>query len=91
MACYQTRLFERKRIEADTKRNGLANLTFAGIDDSSDLGWRHPSLAAVDSFCQASERIPMTSMNISLPEELKEYVESQTKSGYSTPSEFVRE
>ena len=33
----------------------------------------------------------MTSMNISLPEELKEYVETQTKSGYSTPSEFVRE
>jgi antitoxin ParD1/3/4 len=28
----------------------------------------------------------MTSMNISLPDELKEYVE-----GYSTPSEYVRE
>ena len=33
----------------------------------------------------------MTSMNVSLPEELKEYVEAQTKSGYSTPSEYVRE
>lgn len=33
----------------------------------------------------------MTSMNISLPEELKEYVEAQTKGGYSTPSEYVRE
>lgn len=33
----------------------------------------------------------MTSMNISLPEELKDYVETQTKSGYSTPSEYVRE
>lgn len=33
----------------------------------------------------------MTSMNISLPEELKDYVEAQTKSGYSTPSEYVRE
>ncbi len=33
----------------------------------------------------------MTSMNISLPEELKEYVEEQTRSGYSTPSEYVRE
>jgi antitoxin ParD1/3/4 len=33
----------------------------------------------------------MTSMNISLPEELKEYVEEQTQSGYATPSEFVRE
>jgi antitoxin ParD1/3/4 len=33
----------------------------------------------------------MTSMNISLPEELKDYVEEQTESGYSTPSEYVRE
>ena len=33
----------------------------------------------------------MTSMNISLPEELKEYVEEQTQRGYSTPSEYVRE
>ncbi len=30
-------------------------------------------------------------MNVSLPEELKAYVEAQTKSGYSTPSEYVRE
>ena len=33
----------------------------------------------------------MTSMNVSLPEDLKEYVEAQTKSSYSTPSEYVRE
>ena len=33
----------------------------------------------------------MTSMNVSLPEELKEYAEAQTKNGYSTPSEYVRE
>jgi antitoxin ParD1/3/4 len=33
----------------------------------------------------------MTSMNVSLPEELKEYVEAQTRYGYSTPSEYVRE
>jgi antitoxin ParD1/3/4 len=33
----------------------------------------------------------MTSMNISLPEELKQYIEAQTKVGYSTPSEYVRE
>jgi len=33
----------------------------------------------------------MTSMNISLPEELKEYVERRTQNGYSTPSEYVRE
>ena len=33
----------------------------------------------------------MTSMNVSLPEELKEFAEAQTKNGYSTPSEYVRE
>ena len=33
----------------------------------------------------------MTSMNVSLPEELKEFAEAQTKHGYSTPSEYVRE
>jgi antitoxin ParD1/3/4 len=33
----------------------------------------------------------MTSMNVSLPEELKDYVEAQIKHGYSTPSEYVRE
>ena len=33
----------------------------------------------------------MTSMNVSLPQELKEYVEKQTKVGDSTPSEYVRE
>jgi antitoxin ParD1/3/4 len=33
----------------------------------------------------------MTSMNVSLPEELKAYAEAQTKLGYSTPSEYVRE
>lgn len=30
-------------------------------------------------------------MNVSLPQELKEYVESQSAAGYSTPSEYVRE
>lgn len=33
----------------------------------------------------------MTSMNISLPQGLKKYVERRTKAGYSTPSEYVRE
>ena len=35
--------------------------------------------------------MPKTSMNVSLPEELKHYVEAQAKPGYSTPSEYVRE
>jgi antitoxin ParD1/3/4 len=49
-------------------------------------------MAVSDSFCQGEIVImPMTSMNISLPQELKEYIEQQTKAGYSTPSEYVRE
>jgi antitoxin ParD1/3/4 len=33
----------------------------------------------------------MTALNVSLPEPLKDYVESQVKQGgYSTPSEYVR-
>jgi len=38
------------------------------------------------------EAMPMTSLNISLPEALKEYVEGQVASGdWATPSEYVRE
>ena len=34
----------------------------------------------------------LTSLNISLPQSLRDYVESQVRdSGYSTPSEYVRE
>jgi antitoxin ParD1/3/4 len=33
----------------------------------------------------------MTSLNVSLPQDLKDYVEKQTETGYSTPSEYVRE
>ncbi len=36
--------------------------------------------------------MPMTSLNISLPEALKEYIEGQVASGdWGTPSEYVRE
>ena len=36
--------------------------------------------------------MPMTSLNISLPETLKEYIEGQVASGdWGTPSEYVRE
>lgn len=35
--------------------------------------------------------VGLSSMNVSLPEKLKKYVETQTKYGYSTPSEYVRE
>jgi len=38
------------------------------------------------------EAMAMTSLNISLPEALKEYVEGQVASGdWGTPSEYVRE
>jgi antitoxin ParD1/3/4 len=36
--------------------------------------------------------MPMTSLNISLPENLKAYVEGQVASGdWGTPSEYIRE
>ena len=36
--------------------------------------------------------MPMTSLNISLPEALKDYVEGQVASGdWGTPSEYVRD
>src|SRR5258708_27018398 len=38
------------------------------------------------------EAMPMSSLNISLPEALKQYVEGQVASGdWGTPSEYVRE
>jgi antitoxin ParD1/3/4 len=33
----------------------------------------------------------MTSMNVSLPEELKQFAEEQAQHRYSTPSEYIRE
>ena len=48
-------------------------------------------MAGIDSFSQSLYPVLVTSMNVSLPEELKEYVDAQTKRGYSTPSEYVRE
>lgn len=36
--------------------------------------------------------MPMTSLNISLPEPLKQYIEDQVASGdWGTPSEYIRE
>jgi len=61
-----------------------------------------PSSAWAGVFCLTSlndlhklsyyEAMAMTSLNISLPEALKEYVEGQVASGdWGTPSEYVRE
>jgi antitoxin ParD1/3/4 len=48
-------------------------------------------MTVIDRFCHEGTPMSMTSMNISLPQELREYVEEKTKAGYSTPSEFIRE
>ena len=43
-------------------------------------------------FCQWRQRRLMTTMNISLPEALKDFVDDQVGArGYSTSSEYVRE
>ena len=43
------------------------------------------------SWLHRFRRSPMPTMNISLPENLKEFVETQVKSGdYSSVSEFIR-
>lgn len=49
------------------------------------------TMAVAGSFCQSDIFMSMTSMNISLPQALKAYIERQTRTGYSTPSEYVRE
>lgn len=42
--------------------------------------------------CHKMTAMPMTSLNISLPEALKAYVEGQVASGdWGTPSEYIRE
>jgi antitoxin ParD1/3/4 len=49
----------------------------------------HSNLA---KFCQLGQYVPMSTMNISLPETLKAFVDDQvTAGGYSTSSEYVRE
>ena len=49
-------------------------------------------MADIDSLCHWPETALMESMNISLPEPLKEFVDRQIASGrYSTASEYVRE
>ena len=48
-------------------------------------------MTVYDGFCKLVN-MAMASLNISLPQSLKDYVETQVSTGgYSTPSEFVRE
>ena len=43
-------------------------------------------------FCQAHYGAPMSTMNISLPDSLKSFVDEQvSQRGYGTSSEYVRE
>jgi antitoxin ParD1/3/4 len=52
----------------------------------------HPAILAYRHNLSYYEAMPMTSLNISLPEALKEYVERQVATGdWGTPSEYVRE
>ena len=52
------------------------------------------SLTLLNTFinCHKMTGMPMTSLNISLPEALKTYIEGQVASGdWGTPSEYIRE
>jgi antitoxin ParD1/3/4 len=42
-------------------------------------------------FAKLHTLATMSTMNISLPDELKDFVEEQVKRGYGTSSEYVRE
>lgn len=56
------------------------------------VGYHHRKLLANRHKLPHNEAMAMTSLNISLPEALKEYVEGQVATGdWGTPSEYVRE
>ena len=59
---------------------------------NAPLGWGTPCSLDCRHKLSYYEAMAMTSLNISLPEALKEYVEGQVASGdWGTPSEYVRE
>jgi antitoxin ParD1/3/4 len=47
--------------------------------------------AGLPKFGNPPRLVAMGTMNISLPEELKDFVDEQVKRGYGTSSEYVRE
>jgi len=66
----------------------LASFAMVGTRQRKPLGVSIAYLHKLSYY----EAMPMTSLNISLPEALKEYVEGQVASGdWGTPSEYVRE
>jgi antitoxin ParD1/3/4 len=63
---------------------------FEGFENLMSTG--HTAILAYRHNLSYYEAMPMTSLNISLPEALKEYVEGQVATGdWGTPSEYVRE
>ena len=51
-----------------------------------------PQPISLPNFAKSDSVIPMTTMNISLPDTLKSFVDAQVGTrGYSTSSEYVRE
>jgi len=78
----------RVRVTAPPSRLGAPFLPFFVHFDERRVG--------VDFACRHKlsyyDEMAMTSLNISLPEALKTYIEGQVASGdWGTPSEFVRE
>jgi antitoxin ParD1/3/4 len=65
---------------------------FEGFEEP-DAHWQHSrNILVCLHNLSYYEAMPMTSLNISLPEALKEYVEGQVATGdWGTPSEYVRE
>ena len=89
-------------------RCGLVSLSFVGwVDQCLTLlrlvtqwqaterfdpyGWSADNIHLA-KFCQKTYSCPMSTMNISLPEALKSFVDAQVSQGsYGTSSEYVRE
>jgi len=62
------------------------------MEAPTEAPWPHPAILVHRHNLSYYEAMPMTSLNISLPEALKEYVERQVATGdWGTPSEYVRE
>ena len=55
------------------------------------LSQQSPSLSHLPNFAIMRRLAAVSTMNISLPDELRDFVEEQVKRGYGTSSEYVRE
>jgi len=50
-----------------------------------------PPPLSLPNFAKLPRLAAVSTMNVSLPEELKDFVDEQVKRGYGTSSEYVRE